>query len=345
MTTTTETIPEWKREEVAALEEILAEATSVGIVDVTGIPSRQLQTMRREIRDAATLRISRNTLVERALSSIDEGLEELTPYVSGPIGLIMTDENPFSLYQKLEASKTAAPIGAGEVAPNDIVIEAGDTGIDPGPFVGELQNVGAPARIEDGSIQITETSTVCEAGEEVSADLAAVLNELGLEPKEVGLDLRAVFADGVVFEADDLELDPTQYEADIGAASTRAHQLAMAVSYPADGIQDRLLAQANAKARHLAVAAGIVEPGAAGEVLAAAQGDALGLAGSIDDEEAMPSDAIPTTAETEPTTETDQQATQSTEDAESEPETDDEPADEADDDDEADAEGLGDLFG
>jgi len=116
----TEHVPEWKQAEVEKLVAFLGEYDSVGIVDVTGIPSRQLQDMRRGLHGQAELRMSRNTLMERAVEEVDDGLEELTEYVDGQVGFIGTNDNPFGLYRQLEESKTAAPINAGEVAPNDI---------------------------------------------------------------------------------------------------------------------------------------------------------------------------------------------------------------------------------
>ncbi len=79
-----------------------------------------------------------------ASSDVDDGLAGLTGYFDGQVDS-SGPTKPVSLFQELEASKTPAPIGAGEVAPNDIVIPEGDTGVDPGPFVGELQSVGADA--------------------------------------------------------------------------------------------------------------------------------------------------------------------------------------------------------
>ena len=79
----TETIPEWKQEEVDDLVSFLESYESVGVVKVAGIPSRQLQDMRRELYGTAALRISRNTLVRRALDEVDEGLEQLTEVVDG----------------------------------------------------------------------------------------------------------------------------------------------------------------------------------------------------------------------------------------------------------------------
>ena len=70
----TDTIPEWKREEVAELVEFLERYQSVGIVDVAGITSRQLQSMRRDLHGSAEIRMSRNTLTVRALEEVDDGL-------------------------------------------------------------------------------------------------------------------------------------------------------------------------------------------------------------------------------------------------------------------------------
>ena len=118
----TEHVPEWKREEVASLSELIASYESVGIVSVAGIPSRQLQAMRRELQGSAELRVARNTLLTpRARGRRRAASNELVDEVEGQVGLIGTNENPFGLYKQLEASKTPAPINAGEVSPNDIV--------------------------------------------------------------------------------------------------------------------------------------------------------------------------------------------------------------------------------
>nr|3OW2_G Chain G, 50S ribosomal protein L10E [Haloarcula marismortui] len=60
-------IPEWKQEEVDAIVEMIESYESVGVVNIAGIPSRQLQDMRRDLHGTAELRVSRNTLLERAL--------------------------------------------------------------------------------------------------------------------------------------------------------------------------------------------------------------------------------------------------------------------------------------
>lgn len=346
----TETIPEWKREEVAEIVEFLETYDAVGIVGVEGIPSRQLQAMRRELYGQAELRMSRNTLAVRALDQVGDGLGELTEFVEGQIGLIASNDNPFGLFQQLEESKTPAPISADEVTPTDIVIPEGDTGVDPGPFVGELQQVGASARIQDGSIKVTERSSVLEEGGVVSAELSGVLSELGIEPKEVGLDLRGVYADGVVFEPEELELDTAEYRADIESAAAAAQNLSVNTGYPTAQTVDTLIAKGASEAKSVGLFAEIESPDVVPELIGKADAQLRALAAEIDDDEALPeelqdieapaSDAGTKTAADEQTDEDD--ADQS-EDAESGADADVES--DGDDDDDDGAEGLGEMFG
>ena len=343
----TEHIPEWKREEVDDIVDLLESYDSVGVVDIAGIPSRQLQAMRRDLYGSAELRVSRNTLVVRALEEVDEGLEELTEFVSGQVGLVATNDNPFGLFKQLEASKTPAPINAGEVAPNDVVIPEGDTGIDPGPFVGELQQVGANARIQDGSIQVLEDSVVLEAGEEVDQQLANVLSELGIEPKEVGLDLRGVYADGVMFGPEELELDIEEYREDFASASAAARNLSVNAVYPTARTAGTLLGKASGEARSLGLFAAVESPDLAEDLVARADARLRALAAVIDDEEALPEELRGVESEPEAA---DAEAEAEAETGDEEEQADDQAAeaDAADDDDDDDEEGgdaLGAMFG
>jgi len=339
----TETIPEWKRSEVEEIADLIREYDSVGIVGIAGIPSRQLQDMRRDLYGTAQLRVSRNSLVRRALEEVDEGAEQLVEEVTGEVGLILTDDNPFGLYKQLEASKTPAPINAGEVAPNDIVIPEGDTGIDPGPFVGELQSVGADARIQEGSIQVLSDSTVLEAGGEVSQDLSNVLNELGIEPKEVGLDLRAVYADGVLFEPEELAIDVEEYRADIQSAAAGARNLSVNAAYPTARTAGTLLGKAAGEAKAVGISAAVESPDLADDLIGKADAQVRALAAAIDDDEALPEELRGTTAQATEETETESdEGDESESDSEAEA---DEAADEDEEDDEGDAgDALGNMF-
>lgn len=340
----TETVPQWKQAEVDKLVDFIEGYSSVGIVGVTGIPSRQLQLMRKDLHGSAAIRMSRNTLVTRALEEIDDGYEQLTDFIAGQIALVGTDANPFGLYKELEASKTPAPINAGEVAPNDIVIPEGDTGVDPGPFVGELQQVGADARIQDGSIQVMSDSQVLDEGEVVSEDLAGVLSELGIEPKEVGLDLKSVFSEGVLFSPDELAIDVDEYRTDIQSAAAAARNLSINAVYPTTRTAGDIVAKASNEAKSVALHAAIESPDVMPDLITKADAQLRALAAAIDDEEALPEElrgvkAPAASADADEEEQPDEDDT--TDDASADD------ADDADDDDDGDdgADGLGAMFG
>jgi len=284
----TETIPQWKQDEVDELVDFISSYQSVGIVGVEGIPSRQLQAMRRDLHGSAAVRMSRNTLVVRALEEAGEGVEQLTEFVAGQVALIGTNDNPFGLFKQLEASKTPAPISAGEVAPNDIVIPEGDTGVDPGPFVGELQQAGADARIQEGSIQVLSDSTVLDEGEVVDQQLASVLGEMGIEPKEVGLDLKRVYSEGVLFTPDELAIDVEEYRADIQAAASAARNVSVNAVYPTAQTAPSLIAKATGNAKSVALSGAVESPDVLGELVGKADGQVRALVDQIDDPEALP---------------------------------------------------------
>ncbi len=340
----TENLPQWKKEEVDDLAELIESYESVGIVGITGIPSKQLQDMRRDLHGTAELRVSRNTLQVHALE--DAGLDELVSHIEGQVGLVGTNDNPFTLYKELEASKTPAPINEGEVAPNDIVVPEGDTGVDPGPFVGELQGIGANARIEDGSIQVMEDSTVLEAGEEVSADLSNVLNELGIEPKEVGLDLRAVVADGVLFDPEDLDIDVEAYESDVATAAARARNLSINASYPTEATAPTLISKATGEAKSLGLHAAIEDEDLMPDLVSKADAQLRALAAQIDDEDALPEELqgveAPAAEPAADAEDGDDESADEDTDAEADAAEDD---DDDDDDDAGGGEGLGAMFG
>jgi len=340
----TETIPEWKREEVDELVEFIDSYASVGVVGMAGIPSKQLQSMRRDLHGSAELRMSRNTLAARALEEVSDGVEELTGYVEGQVALIGTNDNPFGLFQQLEASKTPAPINAGEVAPNDIVIPEGDTGVDPGPFVGELQTVGAAARIQEGSIKVTEDSHVLDEGEVVDDGLANVLTELGIEPKEVGLDLKGVYSEGVLFEPDELEIEVDEYRADIESAAAAARNLSINAEYPTEATAGSLIAKAAGDAKAVGLFAEIESPDVVPDLIGKADAQLRAVAAQVDDEDALPEelqgvDAAPAPAEADDADEETDEAEQADEEETAE-ETDD-----TDDDGGDGGEGLGEMFG
>jgi len=190
---------------------------------------------------------------------------------------------------------------------------------------------------------VTEDSKVLEEGEVVDDDLANVLTELGIEPKEVGLDLKGVYSEGVLFEPDELEIDVDEYEADIRSAAAAARNLSVNAAYPTAATAGTLLAKASGEAKSVGLFAEIESPDVVPDLIGKADAQLRSLAAQIDDEEALPEELQG--VEAAPAPETDD-ADEEEEQAEEEDDTDDAEAadDDADDGDDG-GDGLGAMFG
>ena len=271
-------IPQWKKDQIEEIKSSLTSYSSVGLVGVRGIPSNQLQLMRKNLRGLAEIRICRNSLLYRALDESSDDIKQISEYVDDQTALLFSNENPFKLYRVLQEGKTSAPIKGGAVASKDIVVEGGPTAFPPGPIVGELQNVGIPAAIEGGKVVVRATKTVAKEGDVVDAKLASLLTRLEIFPVELGLDLRAVFENGMIFESKSLAIDDAKYLGDITSAVQQAFNLSVNAAYPTQSNIATLLSKAASESRNLAVNAGVMVPEIMDILLSKANSEMLALA-------------------------------------------------------------------
>lgn len=298
----TEHTPAWKLEEVSTLKKLLSEYPVVALAGVFGIPAKQMQQIRRELRGTALLKMSRNTLISRALDEMGGEYLKLKEYLEEQTMLVFTRLNPFKLYGVLEASKTPAPIKGGMTAPRDIVVEDGPTSFAPGPVVGELQRMGIPAAIEGGKVVIRERKTVAKAGEVVSDELANILTKLEIYPMEIGLTLRAAIEDGVVFTPSELAIDVEQYVSQLAWGASAAFNLAVNIAYPTVESVPVLLSTAASNALKLAAEAELFVPEVMDTLLSRGYGSALNLASVLASKnpEALDEDALRLVSSTAP---------------------------------------------
>lgn len=278
-----EHIPQWKKDEIEEIKELIKKYPLFGVVGVAGIPAKQLQKMRRDLKDTAVLKVARNTLIKRAFDESSEDVRKMEEYIDVQTALIFTEQNPFKLYKSLEKSKTPSPIKGGTVAPKDIVVQAGPTGFPPGPILGEMQSVGIPASIDSGKVMVKETKTVAKEGTVVPQKLAAMLTRLEVYPMIVGLDLRAVLEEGFVFTPDVLAIDDTKFLADLTLAASQALNLSVYAAYPtADSIRT-IIAKATSESRNLGVYAAIPAPELMDALLGKAFSQMLAVASAASD--------------------------------------------------------------
>ncbi|HJJ58996.1 MAG TPA: 50S ribosomal protein L10 [Methanocorpusculum sp.] len=256
-------LPAWKREEVEEIKELSNTHDLIGLVDIYGIPAKQFQQIRRSLHGSAVVKVARNTLVAHAFNELGGQFIDLNNKVSEHSALIFASGNPFKLFKSLEQTKTKRAAKAGEIAPEDIVVNEGPTSFKPGPIVGELNSAGIPAAIDGGKVKIKQTKTVVKAGEAVSAKQADVLSKLDIKPMPVGLSLTAVCYEGEIYLPDVLSVDDEAYKAKITLAASQAFNLAVNAAVPTAcaAVTEAQIAKAVREARNLGVEAPVYEKG------------------------------------------------------------------------------------
>ena len=278
-------IAPWKRTRVDELADILGSDGVIGIVDIDGVPAKNMLDMRASLRSKLTITMAKKTLIRRAWESSgmeSETLEQLFESSTQP-AIVHTDSmNAFELSAELSKTRQGRAAKEGELAPMDIIVEKGPTQFGPGPIVGEFNAVGIPAKIDKGKVAIQKTVTAVEKGQPISADLGIMLSKLDINPIEIGIILTGAMEDGLVLMADDLDINLDEVRNDVISAVSGAFNLACQITYFTPQTVPSLIAKAKGEAMSVAVNSAIVNDETSALILSKAKSQALGLAGQLD---------------------------------------------------------------
>lgn len=275
---TSKAAPE-KKSKVELIKRLAKSYPIIGALNLEGLPAAQFQKMKAQLRGKIELVMARKTLLERGLKESGlQGVEQLTAYFKGVPALLFTKENPFALFKTIKKSRTPAPAKPGQIAPKDIILPAGPTPFAPGPIISEFAALGVKAGVEGGKVAIKSDTVVAKEGQPISEKLASMLQRLGIEPIEVGLDLTAAYENGTVFPRSVLDVDETQILQNVVTAASNAINLAVEITYTTKDTVELLLSKAHAQAKNLAREANIITSETTTELLAKAAAQAQEVA-------------------------------------------------------------------
>lgn len=216
------------------LKGLLEEYHSIFIVTVDNVSSQQMHEIRQALRGEGVVLMGKNTMVRRALKgfiSDSPEYERLLPFVRGNVGFVFTNEDLKTIRDKILANKVAAPARAGAVAPADVYVPAGNTGMEPGK-TSFFQALGVPTKIARGTIEITTDLKLVEAGTKVGASEATLLNMLNISPFTYGMGISQVYDQGNTFPPSVLDIEEAQLLKSFGSAITTIAAISLAANFP-----------------------------------------------------------------------------------------------------------------
>ena len=246
---------EKKIQYVEKLIKYLNEYKSIIVVGCDNVGSNHMQKIRQTLRGKAVLLMGKKTMVRKIVREQCEknpALEHLVPHIHGNIGFVFTNEDLTETRNALVSLKVSAPAKAGTVAPNDVVVPAGPTGLEP-TQTSFLQALNISSKINKGQVEILNPVVLVKEGERVGQSEATLLSKLNIKPFNYGLHALVVYDNGLVY--DNKVLDMT--EEDVFSRIRRGVQdvaaLSLAVSYPTIAAVPHLIVNGFKDLLHFAV--------------------------------------------------------------------------------------------
>ena len=272
-----------KTSEVEEIIDVLKDCKSIGIASLRKVRASQLQELKKSMKGQVTFRVLKNTLVKLALEEMKK--EELVPledYLEGPNVFMFTELNPFKLAILLEKGKVKTFAKSGDMAATDIVIPVSNTGQPPGPVISQLNAVGLPTRIENGSVWVSRDTLVVRRGEPINERLASVLSKLGIKSVELGISMRAVYDNGMIITGNQLIVDVPATQKSVETSNQEAFALALEIGYACKDTIKPLLQRAHQKAIALSVSAVIPTKDTIGDLIRKANAEMTSLNSAVE---------------------------------------------------------------
>ena len=132
---------------------------------------------------------------------------------------------------KILANRVAAPARAGAIAPVDVYVPAGNTGMEPGK-TSFFQALGVPTKIARGTIEITADLKLVETGAKVGPSEATLLNMLNISPFTYGMTVAQIYDNGQTFSSSVLDIEEEQLLASLQSAVKTIASISLATNFP-----------------------------------------------------------------------------------------------------------------
>jgi len=216
------------------LKALLEEYQSIFVVGVDNVSSQQLHEIRGSLRGEGVVLMGKNTMVRRAIKGFiadSPEYERLLPFIKGNVGFVFTNGDLKVIRDKILSNKVAAPARAGALAPADVYVPAGNTGMEPGK-TSFFQALGVPTKIARGTIEITIDLKLVEAGNKVGASEATLLNMLNISPFTYGMSITQVYDQGNTFPPSVLDIEESQLLKAFSSAITTIACISLAANFP-----------------------------------------------------------------------------------------------------------------
>merc|ERR1712195_344037 len=180
-------------------------------VNVDNVTSKQICIMRKQFREIdAVMCMGKNTLMRKAIKEMqDADIEEnksrphlniITDALVLNTGCIFTNGDLSVISKILDTQVRSAPAKVGSMAPIDVTVPAGPTGMDP-KQTGFFQALNIQTKIVKSQVEIVNAVKVISSGEKITPGQAALLEKLKVRPFEYKMNILNILDNGEIYPA------------------------------------------------------------------------------------------------------------------------------------------------
>lgn len=273
--------PERKVELYKTLQDLAKSYNVIALSRMTKVRSAQLMAIRKKFKNEIKILTIKNKVAQRAFEKIFgdvKGLELLNKELEGQCALMFTNISPFKMNLTFDKNKIFMAAKGGDIAPNQLLIPAGNTGINPGPVLSEFKESNVPTKIDQGTIWVSKDTVVAKAGDVISQKLAALLSKLDVKPIEAGVSVNYAISEGLEFKEQDLKIVIQDYVDEIVKSFQEALSLSVEAVYFTKESMPLLLMKAKQHGISLSTESGYLTPETVNLILSKANAVASNLA-------------------------------------------------------------------
>jgi large subunit ribosomal protein LP0 len=216
-------ITQEKREYEDQLNGYLNTYSKIIICRMDNVRSQQVHEVRRDLRGKGAFLMGKKTLQAKIVANragradattndklLNEKCNELN-LLTGNTGLLFTNSEVSEISAILDRYRIQAPARVGAIAPCDVIIPAGNTGMEP-TATSFFQALQIPTKINKGTVEIIADKKVLTEGDKVDNSTAALLQKLKISPFYYQVEIVSVWDRGVIFSKQDLSTTDAQIE-------------------------------------------------------------------------------------------------------------------------------------
>jgi len=220
------------------MNKMLDECEKIVVIGIENVTSAMLQATRMALRGKAYMLLGKNTMMKKVLAIRKEGgaQRDIDLYaqlvsnklINGNVGLLFTNADLREIKAVLDKERIQAPARQGAVSPVDVIVPAGNTGLEP-TKTAFFQALNINTKIQKGTVEILKDVQILTKGLKVGSSEAALLQMLNIKPFFYSIVIENIYDKGSIYGSWVLEVTDEVLAAKASAAVTNLTAVSLAL--------------------------------------------------------------------------------------------------------------------